>query len=309
MNDLARVERAPVLTRDQVVDNRALVRRIMEGVMQPGIHYGVIPGTGKKPSLLKPGAEVLLSTFRIATTLKVEDLGGDDLVHYRVIVSGTHGPTGIPLGEGLGECSSNEKKYKWRRPTCESEFKDFEPRRRRLVWIWNSDRGAEEQLPQVRVDPADVANTILKMAKKRALVDFCLTALAVSDLFSQDAEDLEKELQAAVAEDEQPAGNGNAGTGQQGGRRGGGKAGGKKPDTKAPQATGANSGGAAAAAGTQGATVPVAEFLREIDSIGIREIDFLNKFNINDVAKLPLNKVEEARAWLKQQRTAMERLP
>jgi hypothetical protein len=36
-----------------------------------------------------------------------------------------------------------------------------------------------------------VANTVLKMAKKRALVDGVLTATAASDAFDQDLEDLE----------------------------------------------------------------------------------------------------------------------
>ena len=38
-------------------------------------------------------------------------------------------------------------------------------------------------------NPADYYNTALKMAKKRALVDACLTVTAASDIFSQDLEE------------------------------------------------------------------------------------------------------------------------
>jgi hypothetical protein len=39
-------------------------------------------------------------------------------------------------------------------------------------------------------DIADVYNTVLKMAKKRAQVDATLTAVGASDLLTQDLEDL-----------------------------------------------------------------------------------------------------------------------
>ena len=39
-------------------------------------------------------------------------------------------------------------------------------------------------------NPADCYNTVLKMAKKRALVDAVLTATAASDIFTQDLEDI-----------------------------------------------------------------------------------------------------------------------
>jgi hypothetical protein len=52
---------------------------------------------------------------------------------------------------------------------------------------------------QIRTEPADLANTILKMAKKRALIDAVLTATAASDIFTQDIEDLPPEYQAGEA--------------------------------------------------------------------------------------------------------------
>jgi hypothetical protein len=291
--------RASVLSHDQVVSNRDLVRKVMASVMVKGLHYGTIPGTGDKPTLLKPGAEVLLSTFRIATTISVENLGDDDVVRYRVVVKGMHSPSGIELGEGIGECSSDEAKYKWRRPVCQQEFDDYPRDRKRMKWFAPS--GKEPQaFPQVRTEPSDVANTILKMAKKRAMVDFTLTALAVSDLFAQDAEELDAELRGVLDE-----GGGDAGNGQQTNA-------GAKPATNKPQATtaakdakagngserkgSAGAQAAKAAASGAGATVPVVDWRKRLDVMGFPENDFAKRFalgSLDDVALKDVAKVEQ----------------
>lgn len=94
-----------------------LVQDVMRSIMRPDVHFGVIPGT-KKPSLYKPGAEVLCVTFRIADKYEVEDLSKDGIAHYRVRCLAIHQTSSMVLGEGMGECSSHEEKYKWRRAIC-----------------------------------------------------------------------------------------------------------------------------------------------------------------------------------------------
>ena len=47
---------------------------------------------------------------------------------------------------------------------------------------------------QVRTEPADLANTVLKMACKRAQLAMTLNVTAASDIFSQDLDDLPPEL-------------------------------------------------------------------------------------------------------------------
>jgi len=54
------------LTAKEVRAQVNLVQEVMKAVMQNGTHYGKIPGCGDKPTLLKPGAEKLASTFRLA---------------------------------------------------------------------------------------------------------------------------------------------------------------------------------------------------------------------------------------------------
>ena len=102
-------------------------------------------------------------------------------------------PSGVFVGAGIGECSSNEEKYKWRKVVCDQEFEETPLDRRREKWCkgWGN-KGPYKQ-KQVRTEPADLANTILKMAKKRGLIDAVLTATAASDCFTQDLEDLPPE--------------------------------------------------------------------------------------------------------------------
>lgn len=170
-----------------------LVQQVMQAVMKEGTHYGTIPGT-KKPSLYKPGAEVLGVTFRIAVSYRTEDLSADGEIRYRVVAVGTHQTTGIVLGEGMGECSSGEEKYKWRRAICDEEF-DLTPENRRRI-KFGKYQGKVEKTKQVRAESSDQANTILKMACKRAQVAMILNVTAASDIFTQDIEDLPEELRA-----------------------------------------------------------------------------------------------------------------
>lgn len=167
------------------------IQEVMQDVMKPDVHYGVITGTDK-PSLYKAGAEKIMATFRLAADPEVEDLSDDDQVRYRVKVRLTS-PSGVFVGSGIGECSSSEEKYKWRFAVCDEEFESTPENRRRIKWKRGWQNQPAKKVKQVRTEPADQANTVLKMAKKRGLVDAVLTATAASDCFSQDIEDLPEE--------------------------------------------------------------------------------------------------------------------
>lgn len=186
------------LTAADVRDHVNLIQEVMRAVMRPDTHYGVIPGC-KQPSLYKAGSEVLLTTFRIAVSVRVEDLSTADCIRYRVYTTGTHQSSGIVVGEGIGECSSDEEKYKWRKCYNKKEFDATPEARRRIKY------GKSWEDMQVRTEPADLANTVLKMAKKRAQIDLTLTATAASDIFTQDVEDLPEELRHEPSPEEQAA--------------------------------------------------------------------------------------------------------
>jgi hypothetical protein len=179
----------------------------MREVMQEGQHYGTIPGCGDKPCLLKPGAEKLGLTFRlipqVAVTLR--ELVADHR-EYEVKVTLVHEVSGRIMGEGVGCCSTRESKYRWRKaertcPLCEKPT-IFRSKQEPGWFCWNKKGGCgatfkpgdpaveKQELGRVEnPDPADCYNTVLKMAKKRALVDAMITATAASDIFTQDLEE------------------------------------------------------------------------------------------------------------------------
>jgi hypothetical protein len=189
-----RTDAAP-LTAAQVRAQVNLIQEVMRAVMKDGMHYGTIPGT-TKPTLYKAGAEKILSTFRIAIQPDVLDLSTSDEAHFRVTTNALSQATGAYLGGGVGECSSHEEKYMWREAVCEQEWDSTPEDRRRLKWKGRGDKAYS--VKQVRTNAADVANTVLKMAKKRAQIDACLTVTAASDVFAQDIEDLPEEIREAI---------------------------------------------------------------------------------------------------------------
>ncbi len=181
------------LQTSEVVARVRKVQEIMTTLMQENVHYGKVPGT-QKPSLWKPGAELLLLTFRVGTRLEVEDLATTDAVRYRVKVLGFSQVTGEVLGEGIGEASTSEERWRWRATVHEKEWAATDPDCRRIKF----DRQGNET-KQVRTSPTDLANTVLMMAAKRGMVAMVRVVTACSDIFDQDLEDLPTDLQGAVA--------------------------------------------------------------------------------------------------------------
>ena len=190
------------LSAAEVVQHAVVVQEVMRAVMKKDVHYGTIPGT-PKPTLYQPGADVLCMTFRIAPEFEVEDLSTADVIRYRVTCKGVHQATGVTLGSGLGECSVGEEKYKWRKAICDDEFNDT-PQHLRRVKYARGKGGSVYKQHQVRTEPADLANTVLKMANKRAKIAMVLAVTAASDMFGQDLEDLDATLQEHFA-DAEPA--------------------------------------------------------------------------------------------------------
>ena len=181
----------------ELVQAAMAIQQTMGTVMKEGEHYGTIPGCGDRKTLFKSGAEKLCSLFRIACDFVVEDLTDDEAVHYRVTCRMMSILGGAYLGSGLGECTSREDKYAWRAIVVQEEFDATPPddRREKFVRIKGDARDKKTGKPftekQVRQNPYNLGNTILKMAKKRAMVDAVLTVTAASDIFTQDLEDLE----------------------------------------------------------------------------------------------------------------------
>lgn len=142
---------------------------LMRQVLKDGEHFGIVPGTrGGKPTLYQSGAEKIAFMFKLVPRYRVEkiSLGGG---HREVEVTCTLYQRGSDVveGEGIGSCSTMESKYRYRKQ-------------------WEGGQSRRVENPDI----ADTYNTVLKMAKKRALVDAVKSTTAASDIFTQDVEDL-----------------------------------------------------------------------------------------------------------------------
>lgn len=174
----------PVVSPKELINyHKEMVIFIQEG-LEYGVDYGTVPGIDQ-PFLKKPGSERLCKAFNLAPhfdiiktesdhnykvdwikrkkqwnnaykgdkTFKWIEQSGTSLGLYSYTIKcSLHLPNGRVVAEGVGSCSTMEDKY-----------------------VEN---------------PRNLENTVLKMAKKRAHVDATLTALGLSNRFTQDVEDI-----------------------------------------------------------------------------------------------------------------------
>ena len=129
-------------------------QQVIQNTLHQNHDYGIIPGTDK-PTLLKPGAEKILMMMGLRSEFEIVDSTRDfekGFFQYQVRCKLLKGDTVIT--EGLGACNTREKKY-------------------------------------MKMDPYTMDNTVLKMAKKRALIDATLLVASLSDIFTQDLEDMD----------------------------------------------------------------------------------------------------------------------
>jgi len=130
-------------------------QKLVKTQLTPKIDFGVIPGTGDKPTLLKPGAEKIIMLMGLTSEFAILDSTrnfDDGFFQYQVRCQLFK--NGTLITEGLGSANSREGKY-------------------------------------AKQNAYTIDNTLLKMAKKRALVDATLIVASLSQIFTQDIEDME----------------------------------------------------------------------------------------------------------------------
>ena len=175
-----------------------------------GMDFGVIPGTGK-PTLLKPGAEKIVRLLGLADEYVVQSEKNWDkpLFAFQVTCLLRHLGSGQLVATGVGECNSMEARYRWRQanrrcPECDAEAIIKGKVEYGGGWLCFGKRGGcgakfadgssvIEGQQTGRVENDDIfsqVNTILKMAKKRAMVDAALSVGRLSNIFTQDIEDM-----------------------------------------------------------------------------------------------------------------------
>ncbi|CAH1202936.1 hypothetical protein PAECIP111891_02152 [Paenibacillus allorhizoplanae] len=172
-----------------------LTKEFFREVMQEGVDYGIIPGTDK-PTLLKPGAEGLCEFYNFAPTIasKVEDKNFETGYYgVDITIRLIHRGSGAIIGEGVGHANTFESRYRWRWVSDKDLPKGVE--KEDLVSKERSGKYGKYQSYRMENDDMhSIWNTVLKMAKKRALVDATLAATRSSGIFTQTEQELEAYL-------------------------------------------------------------------------------------------------------------------
>lgn len=153
-NNLAIIDTVEIQQVQATMNKITQFQQVIQNTLHQNHDYGVIPGTDK-PTLLKPGAEKILMTMGLRSEFEIVDSTRDfekGFFQYQVRCKLLRGD--MVITEGLGACNTRERKY-------------------------------------LKMDPYTMDNTVLKMAKKRALVDAALLVASLSDIFTQDLEDMD----------------------------------------------------------------------------------------------------------------------
>lgn len=210
MQEKAVVKADPValqmLSVDSVMQRHSIIEEVTQKVMKEGVHYGKPFAGSDKKVLLKGGAEKLKVVFQLSDECDVRVINHENgHREYRVTTKIYHYPSQTYLGHGEGSCSTLESKYRWRQsdrkcPNCQKTTIIKGKKEYGGGWLcwekkggcgskWSDgDKAIEGQkLGWVEnEDIADVYNTVLKMAKKRSVVDAVINVTGCSDLFTQD---------------------------------------------------------------------------------------------------------------------------
>ncbi len=153
-NSVAIIDMVEIQQVQATMNKISQFQQVIQKTLHQGHDFGVIPGTDK-PTLLKPGAEKILMMMGLQSEFEIVDSTRDfekGFFQYQVRCKLLKGD--MVITEGLGACNTRERKY-------------------------------------LKMDPYTMDNTVLKMAKKRALVDAALLVASLSDVFTQDLEDMD----------------------------------------------------------------------------------------------------------------------
>ena len=153
-NDMTKME-SHTASLSATKERNDLLQQFVKELMVAGQDYGMINGN-QKPTLLKPGAEKLCQFLQLSVEYSVvkrlEDWG-NGLFHYEVNAHLSYNTNEAGAAVvGIGSCNSKEYQFQ-------------------------------------KQHPFSIVNTVLKMAKKRALIDGVLNITATSSIFTQDIED------------------------------------------------------------------------------------------------------------------------
>jgi len=153
-NTLTIIDNANIEAVQATLNKIVQFQSIVKNTLKKNLDYGIIPRCNK-PSLLKPGAEKITMLLGLQTKFEIVSQQSDvENGFFRYQIKCTLLKNNEILTEGFGSANTKESKY-------------------------------------IKQNPFTIDNTILKMAKKRALVDAVLLVASLSEIFTQDIEDID----------------------------------------------------------------------------------------------------------------------
>ncbi|NBI08397.1 hypothetical protein [Senegalia massiliensis] len=152
---LSLVENINIQKAEQSISKIQKFQGVIKQALVPKHDYGA-SYYGAKDSLLKPGAEKILMLMGLSSEYEIIEKTQDyEDGFFAFTVRCILKKNDQIITQGLGSCNSKERKYQ-----------------------------------SAKQDVYMLDNTCLKMAKKRAQVDATLTVASLSDIFTQDTEDM-----------------------------------------------------------------------------------------------------------------------
>lgn len=188
VNALSIIDTVEIETIANTMQKIGQMQAIVQKTLKNGQDYGEVPGTNK-PTLLKPGGEKICMLFGLNPEYEFLQTTEDyDKEFFSYNIKCTLYRNGQAVAQGVGSCNSKEKKYR---------FINVDEVPENYVGYQEqfTDKYGRVKYKINNVDVCSLVNTILKMAKKRAFIDAVLQVASLSEVFTQDLEDMKDFIQ------------------------------------------------------------------------------------------------------------------
>lgn len=171
---------------DSIANTMAKIQQmqnVVQKTLKKGHDFGEVPGTSK-PTLLKPGGEKICMLFGLNPEYEFLQTTEDyDKEFFSYNIRCTLFRNGQPVAQGVGSCNSKEKKYRY--INVDKIPENYVGQSEEII-----DKYGRVKYKINNPDICSLVNTILKMAKKRAFIDAVLQVASLSEVFTQDIEDM-----------------------------------------------------------------------------------------------------------------------
>lgn len=183
VNALSIIETVDIDNISVTMNKIAQMQTVVQKTLKKGHDFGEVPGTSK-PTLLKPGGEKICMLFGLNPEYDFLQTTEDyDKEFFSYNIKCTLYRNGQAVAQGVGSCNSKEKKYRFINvDTIPDSYAGYSET--------ITDKYGRTKYKINNPDICSLVNTILKMAKKRAFIDAVLQVASLSEVFTQDLEDM-----------------------------------------------------------------------------------------------------------------------